>query len=157
MKRLFLPLLLLAGICAGQKYSGPEPEKPDLPYLLHATSLVATEAGDAQEEQKKDVTTYWVNGASSPVKTPLSEPIFLLKADKLAPERMTLFKMEVKNGRREVSMNAKKAKDSAKPVPLSVKRLDQGLYRLEANDMMGPGEYCLSPEGANQVFCFQVY
>jgi hypothetical protein len=157
MRRLFLSLLLIAGTCVGQKYSGPEPEKPDLPYLLHATSLVATEAGNAQEEQKKDVSIFWVNGASSPVKTPLAEPIFLLKSEKLVPERLTLFKMEVKNGRREVSINTKKAKDSAKPVPLSVKRLGQGLYRLEANDMVGPGEYCLSPEGANEVFCFQVY
>jgi len=157
MKRLFLSLLLLAGTCSGQKYSGPEPEKPDLPYLLHATTLVATEVGNAQEEQKKDVTTFWVNGGSSPVKTPLAEPIFLLKSEKLVAERLTLFKMDVKNGRREVSMNTKKAKDSAKPVALSVKRLGQGLFRLEANEPVSPGEYCLSPEGSNEVFCFQVY
>lgn len=157
MKRLLLSLLTFSLVCAAQKYSGPEPEKADLPYLLHATKLVATETGTAQEEQKKDITVYAVAGAGSPVKTPLAEPIFLLKTDKLAADRLTLYRMEVKGGRREVSINLKKAKDSAKPVPLSVKRLGPGLFRLEANDMMGPGQYCLSPEGTNDVFCFEVY
>ena len=157
MKLFLLLALLLAVPCAGQKYSGPQPEKADLPYLLHATNLVATEAQEAQQEQKKDTTTFVVAGASSPARTPLSEPIFLLRSEKLVPERLSLYKMEVRGGRREVSFNAKKAKESAQPVSLSVKRLDQGLYRVEANEMMAEGEYCLSPEGSNEVFCFQIY
>ena len=72
-------------------------------------------------------------------------------------ERLSLYKMDIKNGRREVSFNKKKAKENATAIPLSVKRLEQGLYRVEANEMMVAGEYCLSPEGANEVFCFQVY
>lgn len=157
MKRLFLLAALLTAVCLGQKYSGPQPEKPDLPYLLHATSLLPTEALEAKQEEKKEVTTFVISGAMSSSRTPLSEPIFLLRTEKLVPERITLYKMEVKGGRREVSFNSKKAKDNPHPVPLSVKRLDQGLYRIEANDSMPPGEYCLSPEGSNQVFCFQVY
>lgn len=157
MKQFLLLSLLFTLPGAAQKYSGPQPEKADLPYLLHASNLVATEAKVAQQDQKKDVTTFLVEGASSPVRTPLSEPIFLLRSEKLVPERLSLYKMEVKGGRREVSFNAKKAKESAQPVSLSVKRLDQGLYRVEANEMMAEGEYCLSPEGSNEVFCFQIY
>lgn len=157
MKRLSLLAVLVTAVCFGQKYSGPQPEKPDLPYLLHATTLLPTEALEAKQEEKKDVMTFAISGATSSSRTPLSEPIFLLRTEKLVPERLTLYRMEVKSGRREVSFNSKKAKDNPHPVPLSVKRLDQGLYRIEANDSMPPGEYCLSPEGSNQVFCFQVY
>jgi hypothetical protein len=31
------------------------------------------------------------------------------------------------------------------------------LYRLEVEESLEPGEYALSPEGSNQVFCFQVF
>jgi hypothetical protein len=36
-------------------------------------------------------------------------------------------------------------------------RLDKDLYKLEAVESLEPGEYSLSPEGSDQVFCFQVY
>ena len=32
-----------------------------------------------------------------------------------------------------------------------------GLYRLEVEESLEPGEYAFSPEGSNQVFCFQVF
>ncbi|MEO8661011.1 MAG: hypothetical protein ABI693_21255 [Bryobacteraceae bacterium] len=150
-------LMVIAAGCFGQGYSGPRPEKADLPYLLHGTNLLATEALTANPEEKKDTTVYGVAGTTSAVRTPLAEPIFLLKIDKMAAERLSLYKMDIKNGRREVSFNKKKAKENATAIPLSVKRLEQGLYRVEANEMMVAGEYCLSPEGANEVFCFQVY
>ena len=31
------------------------------------------------------------------------------------------------------------------------------LYKIEVSDSLEPGEYTLTPEGSNQVFCFQVY
>ena len=34
---------------------------------------------------------------------------------------------------------------------------NQKLYRLEVEDSLEPGEYAFSPEGSNQVFCFQIY
>ncbi len=40
---------------------------------------------------------------------------------------------------------------------LSLRRLGDGLYRIEANEFLPNGEYALSPEGSNTVFCFQVY
>lgn len=158
MKYLLVAAVLSAGFCLGQeKYSGPEPAKADLPYLLHASTLLPTEAAEAKQEDKKEISTYMVPGTASNVRTPLAEPIFLLKTEKLAPERLSLYRMELKDGQRQVSFNTKKPKDNPRPVPLSVKRLGQGIYRIEANEMMQPGEYCLSPEGSNQVFCFQVY
>ena len=36
-------------------------------------------------------------------------------------------------------------------------RIGDKLYRLEVEESLEPGEYSISPEGSNQVFCFQVY
>jgi hypothetical protein len=44
-----VPLLFAAALTvSAQKYDGPRPPKPDLPYLKHASNLVPTEAGEAQ-------------------------------------------------------------------------------------------------------------
>ena len=145
---------------APKKYTGPKPPKPDLPYLLHATTLVPLEAGKASEEARKDDTANVVKGSSSPARTPLAEPIFLLASEKLVPEKIELYRVAVsKAGNREVVMpkNPKKMKDAAKPVRLSVSKLESGLYRLEATEALENGSYCLSPSGSQDVFCFDVY
>ncbi len=157
------PILLLvcaALVPAQQKYSGPRPPKPDVPYLVHAENLVETEATEASEDKSKkgDDIIYFVNGGSSPAKTPLAEPIFLVSTETLAPEKLELYRMEVKNGRREVLIS-KKRKKTARRYGLLVKRLDEHLYQIEVNEGLGleSGEYSLTPEGSNQVFCFSVY
>lgn len=144
---------------AAQKYTGPRPPKPDVLYLLHASNLVETEVAEASEEKRKDDTIYVVPGASSPVKTPLAEPIFILESKKLSADKLALYRLEVKNGRREITFPpaGKRRKDSAKPLHLSLKRLGDGLYRVEANEFLQNGEYALTPEGSNTVFLFQVY
>src|SRR5579871_58847 len=150
-----LPLLLAAVFAAaGQKYNGPVPAKPDLPYLKHADNLIATEAKEAKEEKKKDEILYMIEGASSPARTPLAAPIFLLQADKLSPDRLGLYKLEVKNGHREVLTSPK---HPLKGIRTVVSRLGGNLYRIEVDESLEPGEYAFSPEGPNTVFCFQVY
>lgn len=159
-RRLAFAVLCASGLLLGQKkYDGPRPEKADLPYLLHASNLVPTEVGEASEEKRKDDVANIVKGAASAARTPLAEPIFLLRSEKLSPDKMELYAMAVRNGNREVVIptNPKKAKNAPKPLRLSMTRLEEGLYRLEANQWLDNGEYCLSPSGAQQVFCFQVY
>src|ERR1039458_4935950 len=46
--------LAAAFAAAAQKYDGPRPPKPDVPYLKHADTLIPTEAVMAKEEKKKD-------------------------------------------------------------------------------------------------------
>jgi hypothetical protein len=150
-----LPLLFAAVFTASaQKYNGPVPPKPDVPYLKHAADLIPTEATEAKEEKKKDEILYVIAGANSPVKTPLASPIFLLQADKLAADRLGLYKLEIKNGRREVLATPKKP---LKGIRVVVTHLTGNLYRIEVDESLEPGEYALSPEGPNQVFCFQVF
>jgi hypothetical protein len=156
MLRRILPLLVAAVFAASaqQKYDGPRPPKPDLPYLKHANNLLPTEAAMAKEEKKKDDTLYVIEGAASPAKTPLASPIFLIQAEKLVPDRLGLYKLDSKSGHREILFGPKK---SPKPIRIEVSRLAGNLYRIEVDESLDPGEYSLSPEGSNQVFCFQVY
>ncbi|MGE5489622.1 MAG: hypothetical protein ACM3ZB_17530 [bacterium] len=158
-----LRIFILLAACvtlipAQEKYNGPRPPKPDIPYLVHADNLIETEVTQAREEKRKEAVAYIVEGAASPARTPVAEPIFLLEADQLAPEKLELYRMTVRNGNREVVFSPK-PKDSARPLRLSVTRLDERLFRIEVNEGMGlaNGEYSLTPQGSNQVFCFAEY
>ena len=150
-------VLLLAAVLAAhaQKYAGPVPPKPDLPYLKHASDLVPTEAGDAKEEKgKKDEVTYVIPGLNSSAKTPLASPIFLFQSDKINPEKFGLYRLESKKDHREITFGPKK---QPKPIRIEVTRINGNLFRIEVDDSLEPGEYSLSPSESNQVFCFQVY
>ena len=116
--RVLLLLALAAALAFPQsKYTGPRPPKPDIPYLLQADRLIETEAVDAKEETKKDDTIYSVPGAASSAKTPLAEPAFLFEAKNVQPDRLQLYKLESKNGRREILMKRKRPQ---RPVHLSI-------------------------------------
>ena len=153
LRRIALVLLLSLPLLA-QKYDGPRPPKPDIPYLKHASTLVATEAGQAKEQKQKGDTLYIVEGVSSPARTPLATPIFLFQSEKIVPDKFGLYRLDVKNGHREILFGARK---SPKPIIITVTHVDGNLYRIEVDDTLEPGEYSLSPEGSNQVFCFSVF
>ncbi|MBM3728231.1 MAG: hypothetical protein FJW40_22745 [Acidobacteria bacterium] len=150
-------LVCLAAPVAAQKYKGPIPPKNDLPFLVHADSLVETELATAQESKVKDALLYSLAGASAKPRTPLAEPVFLIQTSKLDPRRLSLYRFEVKNGRRELTLPTKPKKDSPRPLRVTVTQLGEGLYKLEASENLENGEYGLSPEGSNDVFCFSVY
>jgi hypothetical protein len=139
-----------------QKYTGPLPPQTDLPYLKHAETLVATEMLEAKEEKgKKDDITYVIAGAASSARTPLASPIFLLQTDKVIAAKLSLYKLESRNGRREITFSPKK---QPKAIRVELTRLNTDkLYRLEVEESLEPGEYSLSAEGSNTVYCFQVY
>jgi hypothetical protein len=161
-----LPLFLLLAAApalfaqaqAKQKYDGPKPAKADVPYLLHARNLVELDQGEAREEKVKDVTRYTLPGATAKARTPLMEPIFLLQADKLVPEKLTCYRMQPsKAGQRELNLPAKPKKDSARPLRMTVTQAADRLFRIELSETLDNGEYVLTPEGSNQVFAFTVY
>jgi hypothetical protein len=155
LRRIVWLSLAVALAASAQKYDGPVPPKPDLPYLKHADRLIPTEAVPAKEEKKKDDSTYLIDGASSFAKTPLASPIFLMKSDKILPRDLRLFKFEVKNGRRELSYPAKKPPQAIRIVV--TKLSPDGVWKIEVDESLDPGEYSLSPDGSNQAFCFEVF
>ena len=155
--RYVFSILLLATLAAGaDDYTGPRPPKADVLYLVHASNLVPTEVTEASQEGKKDESTFSVAGAASSARTPLAEPIFLLRSEKIRPDALELYRFEVKNGRRQLTLSRKRS-DKSGPFHLSITKLDKDLYRVEADEALENGEYSLSPNGSNAVFCFQVY
>jgi hypothetical protein len=152
-------LLLLAAIVllsGAEKYTGPVPPKPDIPYLLHGSNLIETETGQVREESRKNDTNYVVTGASSPARTPLAEPIFIIDAQKSSPERFELYRMDVKGGNREVSLSGRR-RGGNRALHLAVTPLGGHLYRIEADEPLENGQYTLSPSGDNRAFCFEIY
>jgi hypothetical protein len=155
MWKLFL-VVLLSSAAFAQKYDGPRPPKKDVIYLVHADNLVPTETDEAKEEGKKGDPVYTVPGASSPARTPMAEPIFILDSDSIRPDSVELYRMDVKSGHREVKVSGG-SKRNPKALRLQVTKLDRGLFKLEASETLDPGQYALSPTGGNHVFCFEVY
>jgi hypothetical protein len=154
--RVVPALLACVFTLSGQKYTGPQPPKPDLPYLVHADNLVPTEPSEAKEETRKDEILYVVDGATSAVATPLASPTFLIRTEQIVPEKLEIYKLESRNGRREVMFSRKK-KQTARAMRASVSRVGDNLYKLEVEESLANGEYSITPSGSNQVFCFRVY
>ena len=148
---------MAGGAAWAQKYDGPRPPKKDMIYIVHADNLVPTETGEAKEEGKKNDAVYTFAGTSSPARTPLAEPIFILDSDTIKPDSVELYRMDVKSGHREVKVTGGSRRGGTKPLRLSVTKLDRGLYKLVAAETLDPGEFSLSPTGSNHVFCFEVY
>lgn len=148
----------LAGVAAlaADRYDGPRPPKQDLLYLVHADNLVPTESTEAKQEGKKDDSTYTIAGANSSARTPLAEPIFLINSDLIEPDKLELYKLDVKNGHREVTVT-KRRKNNAKALHLQVTKLDGRLYRVEVDEPLDDGQYSISPADSNRVFCFEIY
>ncbi|MCP5111734.1 MAG: hypothetical protein GY953_12965, partial [bacterium] len=115
---------------------------------------------EARVDQRKKETAHIVGGGASPVRTPLAEPIFVFLSEEIAVEKIGLWPVKVVKGSREIAFpnDAKKRmRKGPRPKHLSFRRLDGELYWIEANEWLDNGEYCLSPEGSQKVFCFQVY
>lgn len=144
-------------VLAQDPYKGPVPEQVDVPHIRHANKLVATDVGEAKDESAKGDTIYTVAGAGANAKTPLTEPSFIIKVNKLNVQQMQLYRMEAKGGQRQLVLPQKPKKNSPRPLRLSLDPLGTGLYRLEVQEPLENGEYCLSPGGSNAVYCFAVY
>ncbi len=156
MRTLTLAIMAAATLAAQSDYTGPIPPKADVPYLLHASTLVETQASEAHEDSKKNATMYWIDGASSTARTPLAEPIFIIRVQKLNPEKIELYRFDVNKGRRELTIKDNPGRND-RPLHLAVTKLSKDLYRIEASEELPNGEYSLSPSGSNQVFAFQVF
>ena len=156
-RRILLALSLLSWAASAEdKYSGPRPEKKDVPYLLHGDKLVITEVQSASQSRSKEGQLFFVPGPTSPARTPLTEPIFLFSADRFRVDQIGLFHFEVRNGRREIVISGKHKREE-ESFHLNIRKIDENLFRMEVSEMLNPGEYSLSPEGDNTAFCFTVY
>ena len=97
---------LFSELLAAEKYTGPTPPKPDIPYLVHASNLIETEVAQARQENHKDDSKFAITGAASSARTPLAEPVFLIDAQQISAQSFELYRLDVKGGNREVSVNS---------------------------------------------------
>ena len=155
--QLAFAFLIAGALCAAEKYTGPTPPKPDIPYLLHASNLIETEVAQARQENHKDDSRFAIAGATSSARTPLAEPIFIIDARQISPETLELYRLDVKGGNREVSTNSSRRRGGSHALHLAVKQLSGHLYRVEVDEPLENGEYALSPNGDNKAFCFEIY
>jgi hypothetical protein len=158
VRNILLSTLLVASAALAADYTGPRPPKADTLYLMHADNLIELESVSAKQDSKKDDVTYTVPGTAATAKTPLAEPIFILKSDKITPESIELYKFDIKSGHRELTMAAgRRRRGGPHAYRLNVTQLERGLYKIEASETLENGEYGLSPSGSNQVFCFSEF
>ncbi|MEP6963633.1 MAG: hypothetical protein ABI995_16250, partial [Acidobacteriota bacterium] len=114
------------------------------------------QASEAHQDTKKSESTFWIEGPSSTTRTPLAEPIFIIRTVKINPDKLELYKFNVSKTRRELTIKERPGKND-RPLYLTVTKLGKDLYKVEASEVLANGEYSLSPAGSNQVFAFQVY
>ena len=161
MRQIAVSVFLLSSAAllsfGADKYSGPAAGQGGRAVSDARRHAHRNRSGRGARGDKKDSTVAVVPGPSSPAKTPLAEPIFILRTEKLVPERLSAFKMEVKNGNREVIISQKKGRNAQRPIYLNVTRLGDNLYKVEVDQRLENGQYTLSPEGSNQTFSFEVY
>lgn len=146
-------LLVLLGILLA---AGPKPDKKDVPYLVHANTLVQTELVKPSAEETTEGSRYTVPGETSLARTPLALPIFLLEASEIKPERVRLIRLKAMSGHREALLLKRPGPDDA-PILLTVTNLGGGVYRFETVNEIENGEYALNVAGTNQFFCFTVF
>lgn len=147
-------LLLTIGIPAQERYNGPPPPKKDLPYLLQAGNLVETELGMAEPHDEGAAVVYVIPGANSTAKTTLTSPSFIIDTSQIPPESLQLYRVESTGGHRQISF-PKRGKPPS-PVPMVITRLGGSLFKLDPANDLPKGEYSLTPQGSNAVFCFAV-
>jgi len=156
--RFSFAVALLSVSALADEYKGPRPPKADIPYLLHADDLIQTEVTEAKQDSQKKSATYTIPGAASSARTPLAEPIFLMEQGKMDPGTLELWRLDVRNGERVVSVTSGGRRHGAGgPLHLTVTKVADGLFRIEVDDILENGEYSLSPTGSNRAFCFEVY
>ena len=88
--------------------------------------------------------------------SPLSSPVLVILTDQVQADKLQLYKLESKGSERRILFTRRK-KQVARPIRLNVTRVDDNLYKLEVDEILVNGEYVLTPQDSNQVFCFQVY
>ncbi len=158
MTRILAIATLSVAILAGQpKYTGPRPPKKNIPYLVQAGNPVEPEISLALQIINNDLITYVISGEKPPVRTPLSSPWFVIDSTGITDvEKLRLFRLQAQGGHRTVTFQNKN-KRGAMPLRLEIKPVAGSLYQLEVVDTLTPGEYVLTPDGSNDVFCFEVF
>jgi len=134
----------------------PNPDKQDVPYLVHGSRILELEQAEAVEDESKNQLRYWIPGSGAEVRTPLAAPEFLFDSSLIDPRDLRLYRFEVVKGQREV-LYRKKKKVVAEPYFLQLDGVEGRVVRIRVSASLPPGEYGLTPIRSNAVFSFAVF
>ncbi|MBV8898477.1 MAG: hypothetical protein JO051_18315 [Acidobacteriaceae bacterium] len=144
-----------------QKGAATKPPKADLPYLLEAQKLIPTDATPATRSTTKEDERVTVDGATSSARTPVPEPIFVFSAGQIKATDFELIHFEVASGRRQWTKGKQERPNNDEEpeeiLRLTLRPIAEGIVRIEAAEMLNPGEYALIPRGKDTAFCFTVF
>ena len=155
---LVLCVLALPGQQAEErnKLGLPNPDKQDVPYLIHGSRILELEQTEAMEDESKNQLRYWIPGSAAEVKTPLAAPEFLFDSSLIDPRDLRLYRFEVVKGQREL-LYRKKKKVVAEPYFLQLDGVEGRVVRIRISASLAPGEYGFTPNRSNAVFTFAVF
>ena len=155
---LVLCVLTLPGQQAEErnKLGLPNPDKQDVPFLIHGSQILELEQTEAMEDESKNQLRYWIPGSAAEVKTPLAAPEFLFDSSLIDPRDLRLYHFDVVKGRREL-LYRKKKKVVAEPYFLQLDGVEGRVVRIRISASLAPGEYVLTPNRSNAVFTFAVF
>lgn len=159
MRRALTAIVSLAiavTLAAQIKKAIPKPDKKDVLYLVHASTLVQTEIVRPVPKDDGASNTWSIPGESSLAKTPLALPIFTIDTASIAPEKLQLYPFEIKDAHRELTLR-KKGPSETEPILITISPISGTLYRIELVNEIPNGEYGLTIPGSNQFFCFSVF
>ena len=162
MVRLGVLLVLCVLVLPGQqgeernKLGLPNPDKLDVPYLIHGSRILELEQTEAMEDESKNQLRYWIPGSAAEVKTPLAAPEFLFDSSLIDPRDLRLYRFDVVKGRREL-LYRKGKKVVAEPYFLQLDGVEGRVVRIRISASLAPGEYGLTPNRSNAVFAFAIF
>lgn len=144
-----------------QKGAATKPPKPDLPYLLEAQKMIPTDASAIARSTSKGDESLTVPGVTSSARTPLPEPIFVFSPGQIKATDFELIHFDVTNGKRQWAKGKQEHPNNDEEpeeiLRLTLRPIAEGVVRIEAAEMLNPGEYALIPRGKDTAFCFTVF
>ena len=149
-----------------------EPELIGIVYRLEANTLVSLERVTATVKSSARLLGFAgarqraeVKGERASVRVKSGQVLeFILRSSPgVDPTRYKLYRMDQKNGKREMlvmesaplGITAKVVMDRHE-VSTNISAFSPSSVRIVPIQPLGPGEYCFSPVGVNDVFCFGV-
>jgi hypothetical protein len=155
------------GIIAGASPASPEEEKTGEPeyfsvfyYLQTPTQFIELERQIAEVTGKGNKFVHVIPGEKSPVRLNSNSKVqFVVHTaedfDK-AKATMQLFRLEVRNGERQLLVDERALNPKAGSLKLNAERYASSSLKLSPVHELAPGEYCLSRTTISQGFCFGI-
>lgn len=130
----------------------PSPALPDALYANVNGQAVALSREKSKREKSGQIVSYTLLAQPSAVDVASRSPLFVLRLEKTSATGWELFRVQVRDGKRVISIDTTAQSPS---VPIRVLTANE-LIQIEPVTPLDQGQYCMSARNSNDVFCFKV-